>query len=120
MRSWVVCVNGVQVLSETREGSGYEMKYMTKEIGSELCTPEARRYSHSGFLEQDTDNYGNWVDKIVLNSRRRVSGETFLNRNGGRILLELAGDFESGGQPHTSVEDGNLIFQGEAYYKSPE
>ena len=118
MRSWVVCVNGVQVLSETREGSGYEMKYMTKEIGSELVHLKPGDILTVEFLEQDTDNYGNWVDKIVLNSRRRVSGETFLNRNGGRILLELAGDFESGGQPHTSVEDGNLIFQGEAYYKA--
>lgn len=118
MRRWIVCVNGVQVLEGERAGSGYEMKYMTKEIGSERIHLRPGDILTVEFPEQDTDNYGNWVDRIVLNSRRQVTGEDFLNRVGGRIPVALAGDFESGGQPHVSMEDGKLVYQGEAYYKA--
>lgn len=118
MRRWIVCVNGVQVLEGERAGSGYEMKYMTKEIGSERIHLKPGDILTVEFPEQDTDNYGNWVDRIVLNSRRQVTGADFLNRVGGRIPVALAGDFESGGQPHVSMEDGKLVYQGEAYYKA--
>lgn len=118
MRNWVVCVNGVCVLSGSRDGSGYEKKYMTRELGNQLIHLKPGDILTVEFPEQDTDNYGNWVDKIVLNSRRRVAGAAFVGRTGGRILVELAGNFEAGGQPHTSVEAGNLIYQGEAYYKA--
>lgn len=118
MENWAVCVNGVQVLSGTRAGSGYEMRHITRELGDERIHLKPGDILTVEFLEQDTDNYGNWVDKIVLNSRRKVSGERFLGRTGGRILTELAGDFEAGAQPHTSVEDGRLTYQGEAYYRA--
>lgn len=118
MRNWVVYVNGVQVLSGTRNGSGYEKKYMTRELGDELIHLKPGDILTVQFLEQDTDNYGNWIDRIVLNSRRKVAGADFINRRGGRILKDLAGDFEAGSQPHISVENGRLIYQGEAYYKA--
>lgn len=118
MRNWVVSVNDVQVLSGTRKGSGYEMKHMTRELGGELIHLKPGDILTVEFPEQDADNYGNWVDKIVLNSRRKVAGESFLGRTGGRILAELAGKSGSDDQPRTSVEDGKLVYQGEAYYRA--
>ncbi len=118
MRNWVVCVNGVQVLSGTRDGSGYEEKYMTRELGNELIHLKPGDILTVKFMEQDTDNYGNWIDKIVLNSRRRVTGADFLERTGGRILVELTGDYEAEEQPRTLVKGGKLIYEGEAYYKA--
>lgn len=118
MRNWAVSVNGVRVLEGTREGSGYEMRYMTKEIGTQRIHLAPGDILTLEFPEQDTDNYGNWVDRIVLNSRRQVTGAEFLERTGGRIPVDLAGNFAAGAMPHISVEDGRLLYQGEAYYRA--
>ena len=116
MRAWQLSVNGSVTLTGTRAGSGYEMKYMTKEIGSELLHLKPGDVLSLEFLEQDTDNFGNWVDKIVLNGNRRAPSGDLLSRTGGRIQKELEGKFMNINPSSTSSKDGKLIYQGEAYY----
>lgn len=70
------------------------------------------------FTEQESDNYGNWVDKIVLNSRRKIAGEDFLRRTGGRVLVGEVGNVKTAKQPKTMIDGDKLIYQGEAYYKA--
>ena len=118
MRNWAVRVNGVLALSGSRDGSGYEMRHMTREFGSELLHLKPGDILSVEFLEQDTDNYGNWVDKIVLNSRRKIAGADFFGRTGARIPVEMAGKTENVKLVKTAVSEGKLIYQGEGYYKA--
>lgn len=117
MKSWQISVNGSQVLAGERKGSGYGMNYMTKEIGASRISLKPGDILEIQFPEQDSDNYGNWVDKIVLNSNRQVTGADFMERLGGRILTDEVGGLTKTSGPNTSVEGGKLIYQGEAYYQ---
>lgn len=118
MRNWVVYVNDIQVLSGSRDGSGYEMRHMTREIGESLVHLKPGDILSVQFTEQEFDNYGNWVDKIVLNSRRKIAGEDFLRRTGGRVLVGEVGNVKTVKQPKTMIDGDKLIYQGEAYYKA--
>ncbi len=114
MRSYEVYVNGSLVLSGELDGSGYEMQYMVKAVGSETITLKPGDILEIMFPEQDTDNYGNWVDSIVLNSRRRAPDGSLASRNGGRVVTGTV-TLRSTESPY-SLDGGTLIYQGETYY----
>ena len=116
MRSYRVLVNGDEVLSGERAGSGYGMAYMTREVGSRLIHLKPGDMLTVSFPPQDTDNYGNWIDRIVLNSNRKAPTGNLAVRFGGRIAKEAAELLLKDYGPRTTVEKGALIYQGEAYY----
>lgn len=116
MRSYKVLVNGIEVISGERSGSGYDMKYMTREVGNVLIRLKPGDMLTVYFPGQDTDNYGNWIDRIILNSGRKAPNANLNARFGGRIATWAAETLLQNRGPQTSAEDGKLIYQGEAYY----
>ncbi|MCC8059476.1 MAG: hypothetical protein LIO81_01320 [Clostridiales bacterium] len=116
MRSYEVYVNGELALTGELDGSGYEMQYMVKVVGSETLALKAGDILEIAFPEQDSDNYGNWVDYIILNSRRKASDGSLEKRTGGCALTETI--YVNSAEPTLSVENGALIYQAEAYYKA--
>ena len=117
MRSYEVEVNGQVVLSGERAGSGYELKNMTREVGESLIHLEPGDILAVSFLEQEEgNNWGNYIDRIVLNSNRKAPNREIGNRTGARIAVEAAESLLKHQGPSTGMEDGRLIYEGEAYY----
>ncbi|MFT4105042.1 MAG: hypothetical protein QM657_04700 [Lacrimispora sp.] len=116
MRSYKVLVNGTEAISGERSGSGYGMQYMTKETGDGLIALKPGDMLTIYFPEQDTDNYGNWIDRIVLDSTRKAPNRNMASRFGGRIANWAAEKLFQNYGPQTATENGKLIYQGEAYY----
>lgn len=116
MHSFTVMVSGEEVLHQERSGSGYGMEYMTKEIGKQLIRLKPGDLLTICFPVQDTDNYGNWVDKVVLNSNRKAPDGRINTRFGGRIAENLAAVLLNSREPKTLTEGRKLIYEGEAYY----
>lgn len=117
MRCFAVRVNGEEVLHQDRNGSGYGMQYMTKEIGEQLISLKPGDLLSISFPEQDTDNYGNWIDKVVLNSDRKAPDGSINTRFGGRIIEEQVTDQVKSSAAKTLTEGRTLVYQGEGYYK---
>ncbi|HIT65335.1 MAG TPA: hypothetical protein IAC37_13010 [Candidatus Ventrimonas merdavium] len=118
MRSYVISVNGVPMLTGTRNGSGYDMSYMEREVAGEMLHLKPGDLVTIQFPEQDADNYGNWVDRVVFHTNRRPTGSAMEDRWGGRISKEKADQADPAAAGATSQENGALIYQGEAYYTS--
>jgi len=118
MKQFKVFVNGAEVASETRDGSGYGMSYMVKEVVSVMIHVKPGDILTIQFPEQEQDNYGNWVDCIVLNKNRRMTGNTIQDRVGGRITNEAAAALKQSRNSvkKTYTEDGRLYYRAQAYY----
>jgi len=117
MRKYKVFVNGTEVASGTRDGSGYSMENMVKEVVPVLVHVKPGDILAIQFPEQESDNYGNWVDCIVLNKNRRMSGNTIEGRVGGRISRETAEAIKSRiGVKKTYSANGGLYYCAQAYY----
>ena len=117
MRSYEVEVNGQLVLSGERAGSGYDLKNMTREVGESLIHLKPGDILAVSFLEQEEgNNWGNYIDRIVLNSSRKAPSQEIGLRTGARIAADAVRSLLENLGPRTGSEDGRLLYEGEAYY----